>query len=97
MNFTSMIKKPSAFLPLGMSLAALATVIIHIILFGVARQADEGAAAHIFQLLIIAEVPIVAFFTIKWLPRFPRQTLETLALQLFAVLAVLAPIFFLNL
>ena len=74
-----MIKKPSAFLPLGMSFAALATVVIHIILFGVVHQADEGAAAHIFQLLIVAEVPVVAFFTIKWLPKFPKQTLEALA------------------
>jgi hypothetical protein len=89
-----MIKKPGAFLPLVMSFAALATVIIHIILFGVARQADEGVSAHIFQLLIVAEVPVVVFFTIKWLPKFPRQTLETLALQILAVLAALAPVFY---
>ncbi|HKI44257.1 MAG TPA: hypothetical protein VKA08_02880 [Balneolales bacterium] len=94
MDFTSMIKKPGAFLPLVMSFAALATVIIHIILFGVARQADEGVSAHIFQLLIVAEVPVVVFFTIKWLPKFPRQTLETLALQILAVLAALAPVFY---
>jgi hypothetical protein len=51
MNF-SILKKPSAFLPLAMSFAALATVLVHVAIFGVARQADEGAAAHIWQILM---------------------------------------------
>ena len=97
MKFSTLLKKPSAFLPVAMSLAALATVLIHIVFYGVAREADEGAAAHIFQLLMIAQVPIVAFFAIKWLPRFPRQTLLVLALQAVAGLAALAPVFFLKL
>ena len=97
MKFSAMLKKPSAFLPVAMSLAALATVLIHIVIYGVAREADEGAAAHIFQLLMIVQVPIVAFFAIKWLPRFPRQTLLVLALQAVAGLAALAPVFFLKL
>src|SRR6266700_1656772 len=75
--------------------AALATVLIHIALFGLVREADEGTAAHIFQLLMIAQVPIVAFFAIKWLPRTPRQALPSLALQAAAALAALAPVFFL--
>lgn len=40
------------------------------------REGDEGAAAHIFQLLLAAEVPIAAFFAIKWLPRFPGQAID---------------------
>lgn len=97
MRFTELLRKPSAFLPVAMSLAALATVLIHIILFGTARQADEGAAAHIFQLLLLVQLPIVAFFAIKWLPRFPKPALMVLALQAAAGLAALAPVFFLNL
>jgi len=97
MNFSKMIKHPSAFLPVAMSFAALAMVLGHVVMFGVAREADEGTAAHIFQLLMVAEVPIVAFFAIKWLPRFPRQALQVLAVQAGAVLAALAPVFFLNL
>jgi len=97
MKFSTLLKNPSAFLPVAMSLAALATVLIHIVIYGVAREADEGAAAHIFQLLMIAQVPIVAFFAIKWLPRFPRQALLVLALQAAAGLAALAPVFFLKL
>jgi hypothetical protein len=92
-----MLKKPAAFLPVAMSLAALATVLVHIILFGTARQADEGAAAHIFQLLMVVQLPIVLFFAIRWLPRFPRPALLVLALQAAAGLAALAPVFFFKL
>jgi hypothetical protein len=97
MDFSTMIKKPSAFLPLAMSLAALATVLIHIVLFGTMREADEGTAAHIFQLLIVAQLPIVVFFAVKWLVRFPRQALMVLALQAASGLAALAPVFIFNL
>lgn len=96
MNISTM-KKPSAFLPLAMSFAALATVLVHVAMFGVAREADEGTTAHIWQMLMAAQVPIVAFFAIKWLPRTPRQALLVLALQGGAALAALAPVFFLNL
>ena len=97
MKFSTMLKQPSAFLPVAMSFAAFATVLAHVVMFGVAREADEGAAAHIFQLLMAAQVPIVAFFAVKWLPRFPRQALQVLAQQVGAALAALAPVFFLNL
>ena len=93
----SIMKKPSAFLPLAMSFAALAVVLGHVAMYGVAREADEGTAAHLWQILMAAQVPIVAFFAIKWLPRTPRQALLVLALQAGAALAALAPVFFLNL
>ena len=96
MNIATL-KQPSAFLPLAMSFAALATVLVHVAMFGVAREADEGTAAHIWQILMAAQIPIVAFFAIKWLPRSPRQALLVLALQVGAALAALAPVFFLNL
>jgi hypothetical protein len=93
----SIMKQPSAFLPVAMSFAALATVLGHVAMFGAVREADEGTAAHIFQLLIAAQVPIVTFFAIKWLPRTPRQALQVLALQGGAALAAFAPVFILNL
>jgi hypothetical protein len=92
-----MMKRPSAFLPVAMSFAAVAMVLGHVAMFGVVREADEGTAAHIFQLLMIAQVPFVAFFAIKWLPRSPGQAMQELALQLGAGLAALAPVFFLGL
>jgi hypothetical protein len=97
MKFSNMLKKPGAFIPLAMSLAALATVLIQIALFGTARQPDEGAAAHIFQLLMVLQLPIVLFFAIRWLPRFPRAALMVLALQAAAGLAALAPVFYFKL
>jgi hypothetical protein len=97
MNFSTMIKKPSAFLPIAMSLAALATVLVFLAIFGVVHETDEGAAAHIWQLLMGLQVPIVAFFAIKWLPRAPRQALYVLALQACIALAALAPVYFLKL
>lgn len=93
----SILKKPSAFLPVTMSFAALAAVLVHVAMFGVAREADEGTAAHIWQILMAAQIPIVAFFAIKWLPRTPGQALLVLALQAGAALAALAPVFVLNL
>ncbi len=97
MSFSTMMKQPSAFLPVAMSFAALATVAIHVALFGAAREADEGTAAHIWQLLMAGQLPIVAYFAIKWLPQAPREALPVLALQVGAGLAALAPVYFLHL
>ena len=91
-----MLKHPSAFLPVAMSLGALATVLMFVALHGTAPQADEGAAAHIWQLLMAAQVPIVLFFAIKWLPRSPGQAVPILALQIGAALAAMAPGFLLG-
>jgi hypothetical protein len=91
-----MIKRPSAFVPVAMSFAALAIVLVHIIMSGAARQADEGTAAHLWQLLMAAQIPIIAFFAIRWLPQSPRSALPVLALQAVAALAALAPVYLLN-
>ena len=96
MNPFTILKHPSAFLPVAMSLGALATVVIFIALHGPAPQADEGAAAHIWQLLMVAQVPIVLFFAIKWVPQSPRQAVLILALQVGAALVAMAPVFFLH-
>jgi hypothetical protein len=93
----SILKAPSAFLPLGMSFVALATVLVHVAVFGPAPEADEGTAAHVWQILMAGQLPIVAFFAIKWLPRSPRQALPVLTLQIAAALAALAPVYFLHL
>jgi hypothetical protein len=88
----ALLKRPSALIPLAMSGAALAIVIAYAAMFGVARQADEGTAAHLWQLLMVGQVPVVAFFAIKWLPTERRQTLLVLVLQLGAALAAMFPV-----
>jgi len=97
MSRWSLLKHPSAFLPLVMSFAALATVLGYLAIFGVLRQPDEGTAAHVFQLLLAGQLPIVAFFAISWLPRAPKEALAILALQAGAGLVALAPVFLLEL
>ena len=96
MNALSVLKRPSAFLPPLMSLAALATIVLHIALHGTAPQADEGAAAHIWQLLMIGQVPIIIYFATRWVPQSPRETMPVFALQIAAALAALAPVFLLG-
>src|SRR4051794_16329348 len=95
-GFTPTLRQPTAFMPIAMSLAALMVVLGQIVLVGIARQADEGTAAHLWQLLILAQAPIVAFFAIKYLPRNPRQAVIILLLQGIAVLSALAPVYFLH-
>ncbi len=56
-SFGSIVRRPSAFLPLAMSLTALALVLGRIALFGAAREADEGATAHLWQLLMAGQMP----------------------------------------
>ena len=80
-----------------MSIAALSLVLGHIAIFGVGRQADEGAAAHLWQLLMAGQLPVIAVFAIKWLPRTPGPALLVLGLQAVAVLAAATPVFLLNL
>lgn len=96
-SVATLTKQASAFVPVAMSLSALAVVLGSIAMFGIVREADEGAAAHIWQLLMAGQIPVLTFFVVKWLPRAPRQTLYVLALQAGAALASMAPVFFFNL
>ena len=96
-SVTGTLKRPSAFLPITMSLLALAIVLFHIAMYGTAREPDEGTAAHLWQLLMAGQIPIIAFFAIRWLPQAPRSALPVLALQAAAGLAAAAPIFILGL
>jgi hypothetical protein len=96
-SFGSALRQASALAPIAMSMAALALVMGHIALYGHAREADEGATAHLWQLLIGAQLPVLAYFAIKWLPRAIKPALGVLALQAGAVLAAMAPVFYFNL
>jgi hypothetical protein len=96
MTIPIMAKKPSAFFPVAMSLAALVVVFIHIALHGTARQPDEGAAAHLWQLLMAAQLPFIAFFAIRWLPQCLKCGVAILALQGVAALGALAPVYLLR-
>ena len=88
-----LLKHPSAWLPPLFSLIVLAVLFGHVALYGFVQEADEGIAAHIFQILMAAQVPIIAFFALKWLPEQPKDALKVLALQFFAALVPFALVF----
>ena len=96
-SFTGLFRKPSAFVPLAMSLIALGVMGVAAMFGRLVPRPDEGADAHIWQLLMAGQVPVLAFFVVKWLPRAPRQALCVLAIQIAAVLAALAPVYLLHL
>ena len=89
-------RPPSAVIPIAMSVAALATVLAHIAIAGTAPEPDEGAAAHIWQILMAGQVPVVVFYAVKWLPRAPKAALKVLAAQAGAALGALAPVYWLG-
>lgn len=93
----STLRRPSAFVPIAMSLGALALVLGHVAISGTAREPDEGTAAHLWQLLMAGQLPVIAFFAASWLPRNARAALAILALQAIAMLAAAAPVFLLGL
>lgn len=96
-SLAALIRRPSAFLPITMSITALAMLGIVAVSYGIAREPDEGAVAHIWQLLMVGQLPILACFLIRWLPRFPRPTTFIFVLQISAGLAAMAPVYFLGL
>ena len=88
------IKQPSAWVPIVMSVAMLAFILIYIVMFGIVYHEDEGTPAHIFQLWLVIEVFLIAYFVIKWLPQKPKETLIVLVIQIVAVLAACFPVFY---
>ena len=90
-------KQPSALLPIAMSIAALVLVLSHVALFGVVHETDEGTAAHLWQLLMAGQLPVVAYFALKWLPQAPGQALAVLLLQAVAALAACVPVYWFKL
>ncbi len=92
----ALFRYPSAYLPIAFSLFALIVVLAHVARHGAVHETDEGTAAHLFQLAMAGQVPIVAFFAITWLPRTFGAALGVLALQLAAAVAACASVFFLT-
>jgi hypothetical protein len=60
------------------------------------HEADEGTHAHILQLLMVEQVPMIAFFAFEWLASSPRQAMRVLAPQAAPALAAFAADFLLT-
>jgi hypothetical protein len=80
-TFRSMLRQPSAAIPLLMSLAAYLLIFGVLATTGVTQPEDEGRAARLFQLLILLQVPVIAAFAFQWLPRNARSAIWVLLLQ----------------
>lgn len=99
-SFGTMMKHPSAFLPVAMSVVALTMLLVDLAIYGISHEAaktDEGAVAHLWQILMAGQLPIILFFAVRWMPKAPRQSWLVLGLQAGAVLASMAPVFLLGL
>jgi hypothetical protein len=96
-SFGQAFRHPSAFLPILMSLGALTVVLIHIAFYGSAREADEGTATHLWQLLMALQLPIIGFFVVRWIPQHRLAGAAVLIVQLVAGLAAVAPVWYYHL
>lgn len=91
----AMARHPSAFVPLILSGCALALLVGYLSVFGIGsgRTAhDEGATAHLYQLLIGAQLLIIPWFALRWSWREWRAGATLLALQALAITASFAPL-----
>lgn len=93
---------PTALLPIGLAFGALLIVLIHVAFFGADSAPDEGAAAHIWQILMLAQIPALVMFAGRWFriarrPAFRVLALHGAAIVLSVAVAAVAPVYFLHL
>ncbi len=81
----------AAGIPVACSLGAFVLVAVALATGWETHSADEGAAAHLFQLLVVAQLPFIAAFvlTADWRRGAP---LRVLAVQGAALALALAPV-----
>lgn len=93
------IHRLAGILPLVLSLAAFALVTSALLFNWVTPQpdGDEGAPAHIFQLLIVAQPPLIILFLATTASNDWRRTGKWLALQAAAIGLALFPVFYFQL
>ena len=97
MTVRALMRQPTGYLPVAMSLGALAMIVWFVAAHGVVHQPDEGAQAHLWQLLVAGQVPLVGYFALTWLPRSGRPAMVVLATQTAAlILLAIVPLWVLG-
>ncbi len=94
----SVINAWSGWVPVAMSAAAVSLLVFALQTgWGKGLHGDEGAAAHLWQLLIGLQVPLILVFlaTAKW--RSPMGVLGLLGLQVLGLILAMAPVAILRL
>jgi hypothetical protein len=94
---TAPFRVPSAWLPLAMSGAAIVVLAAQLLLVGTRHEADEGAAAHLWQLLMVGQVPLIIWFLARRVPLGLRNAMPVLAAQALAIAIAAAPVALLGL
>lgn len=92
-----LLKKPLGWLPIIASVGALTLPWLAFLVFGPDPSGDEGAAAHIWQLLMVLQVFLIIAFAIVYFPQKPKQALNVLLVQIAFVIAAAFPVFLLQL
>lgn len=96
-NVTALVRKPSGVIPIAMSALAFVTVMSAVTLFGAKPEPDEGAVAHIFQILIAGQLPFLAWFAFHWLRSDFRSAFSVMVLQGAAIAIALFPVWYFGL
>jgi hypothetical protein len=89
-------KSPSALIPVVMSLIALVLIAIQLGTHGIAPEGDEGTVTHLWQLLLVTQLPVIAFFAFRWLRRAPWRAVTVLIVQALAWATAAVPVFLLK-
>jgi hypothetical protein len=79
-------------IPVAMSLLALMLIAVEVSIHGVRPERDEGALAHLYQLLVVGQIPVISFFVLRWLRQAPLQGLRVVVAQALALAAALVPV-----
>lgn len=101
----SAFRAPSGWIPIALAAAATALLAGYVLTGphepnivvegGVARR-DEAAAARVWQLLMLGQIPFIIVFATVWLPKDLRRALAMLALQAAAFVAAVLPVLILE-
>jgi len=78
--------------PPVMSAFALVILLTHVVVYGVRPQPDEGTAAHLWQLLVAGQLPIIGAWFFIGRRRQPSLSRRDLVGQLVALGLAVCPV-----
>ncbi len=85
-------RRISAWLPITMSMTAVLLTLVRLLSVGRQPDLDEGFYAHLWQLLMAAQIPVAVVYLVKTPRAARRQMVYTVALQAGAALIAVIPV-----
>jgi len=89
----AMLRSPLTLAPILLPLFCIGMVLVHVARVGAGPQADEGTEAHLFQLIMALQGPLMIWFAAKWWSVRRRATLLVLGFQGAAAATALGLVF----